>query len=88
MCSKFCNNKENAHDNDADDEKWCIWYSSLKFIKQSKCENHSNDNNAHLTQTQVKNNGIFVFYLDRDLVLHTQIMPQICKKSKDYIIFL
>jgi len=88
MRAKFGNDEENTNNNDTDDKKWCIWDSPLKFVKNTKSKDNSDDDNAHLTQTEVKYDGIFVFYLNRNLVLHVQILPQICKKSKDYIIFL
>lgn len=75
MGSKFCHYKENTNNYDADNEKWGIWYSALKFIKKTESKYHSDNNNPHLTQTQVKNNGIFVFYLNRNLVLHGLILP-------------
>ncbi len=87
MSPKFGNNKENTDNHDTEDEEWGIWNSPLELIKKTKSEDNSDDDNAHLTQTQVKYDGIFVFYLNRNLVLHVQILPQICKKSKDYIIF-
>lgn len=88
MRPKFGNNEENTNNHHTDDKKWGVWYSSLEFIKNTKSQDNSDDDNAHLTQTQVKYDGIFVFYLNRNLVLHSQILPQICKKIKDYIIFL
>lgn len=87
MGAKFCDNKENTKYNSADDKKWRIRNSALEFVKNTKSKDNSDDDNAHLTQTEVKYDGIFVFYLNRNLVLHGQILPQICKKSKDYIIF-
>lgn len=75
MGTKFGNDEENTDNNDADDEKWCIWYSPLEFVKNTKSKDDSDDDNAHLTQTEVKYDGIFVFYLNRNLVLHVQILP-------------
>lgn len=47
----------------------------MKLIKKTESQDDSDDNNPHLTQTEVKNNGVFVFYLDRNLVLHGLILP-------------
>lgn len=75
MCTEFRDNEKNTNNDHTDDKKWGIWYSALKFIEKPKSQDNSYDDNPHLTQTEVKNNGIFVFYLDRNLVLHEIILP-------------
>lgn len=75
MGTEFRNYKTNTDNDHTDDEKRGIGYSALKLVKKAKSEDNSDDDNAHLTQTKVKNDGIFVFDLDRDLVLHRAILP-------------
>ena len=75
MGSKLGYYEKNRNNHDTYDKKWCCWYPSLKFIKKTKSQYNAYDDNTHLTQTQVKNNGIFVFDLDRNLVLHRVIVP-------------
>ena len=87
MRAKFGNDEENTDNNDTDDKKWRIWDSPLEFVKNTKSKDNSDDDNAHLTETEVKYYGIFVFYLNRNLVLHIQILPQIEKICKSLYYF-
>lgn len=75
MGTEFGNNETNPDNDNTDDEKRGIWYSALKLVKKPKSEDNSDDDNAHLTQTKVKNDGIFVFDLNGNLVLHRAILP-------------
>ncbi len=75
MSSKLRYNEKNRNNHDTYDKKWCCWYTAFKFVKKTKSEYDSYYDNPHLTQTEVKNNGIFVFDLDRNLVLHELIVP-------------
>lgn len=75
MGSKFRYHEKNCDNHYTDDEKWRCRYATFKFVKKTKSEYDPYYDNPHLTQTKVKNNGIFVFDLDRNLVLHELIVP-------------
>ena len=82
MCLKFCHNHKYQNEKYADDKKWRIGYSALEFVENAERQDHSNDDNAYLTQAELEDDGILVFYLDRDFILHDSILPYIAKECK------
>lgn len=86
MGTKLRHKEKNTSNKYADDNQWGLGESSLKLVEKTKSEYKSDDNNTHLPQAETKNNSIFIFYLNRDFILHIHILPYFSAKYKPYML--
>ena len=86
VSTKFCYQEKDTDNQDTNDYEGSFRNLSIEFIKESEGKNQSHNDNTHLSQTESENNSIFIFYLDRDFILHIHILPHFSIKYKPSIL--